>query len=274
MVLDIQYEDNIDPNNCMISLSNHEEEASNNMPFGGNNTPVENKKVNLERKRPQIIPPSSNVRSPLSPSPKLSSLSPGLFRTFQPKMISKTLKTINMSDSENNFKDPKSLLIKYRTESLLLSEIHNKSSEYCFTRNQICMILSLTITLICSIIDIVLQKYKNTQNFFTTISFIFIGTINVIFNFLAYQQKAELHKQVRDSYCQIVEMIEVTFAYTNSREVICYDINRVLGEIRQIHNNLTKITPPIPRHISKKYESILCPSLIKRELKESKNIEN
>ena len=260
------------------NLGNMEEAPNNSdhIPFGGNVTPIlKESHLSSTQLKPLVPPPnnSSRIRFSISPSPN-PSLSPGLVKTFQPQILTKPVKTLNTSDSGEEFKDPRNLLAKYRTESQLLSEIHNKSAEYCSSRNQFCTLFALTISLVCSVVDPILQRYaEDVQKIFTTVSFAFIGGINVMFNFLAYQQKSELHKQARDSHRQIVEMVEVTFAYSNSDESINYDFNKVLNEIRQIHTNLTKISPPIPSPIALKYDKILCPSLLKRELKDLKKKE-
>uniref|UniRef100_A0A6C0LLV1 SMODS and SLOG-associating 2TM effector domain-containing protein n=1 Tax=viral metagenome TaxID=1070528 RepID=A0A6C0LLV1_9ZZZZ len=231
------------------SISNHSEKI-NHFPFGGELTPISK------------IP--SRLRFTDSPTTRI-----GLIKAFTPEILEKTTKT---SDSGEEFKNPKALLNKYRKESSLLAEIHTKSSLYCESRNQFCTLFALTLSLLCSVVDPILQRYaEDIQKIFTTASFALIGGLNVMFNFLAWQQKSEHHKQARDAHRQIVEIVELAFAYSAEKE---YDFNKVLNEIRQIHTNLTKITPPIPGPISLKYEKILSPSLLKSELKELKKIEN
>ena len=246
---------NISENNM---LQNREDEKC-HIPFGGNVTPNIIDSPKLENNNLKVNKIKFSVSS-LSPS--LSTVKP-----FNNNVLSSNINTINSSEE---FKDPKSLLCKYRKESSLMSEIHNKSSEFCLSKNKFCTLFALTVTLLCSVADPILQKYaEDAQKIFTTASFAFIGGINVMFNFLAWQQKAELHKQARDSHRQIIEKVEMSFAYSAVSEGP-YDFTKALNEISQIHTNLTKIAPPIPPSISEKYETILCPSLLKRELKDKK----
>ena len=92
--------------------------------------------------------------------------------------------------------------------------------------------------------------------------------MNVVFNFLAFQQREEKHKQARDSYLQIVDSIEVALAYSHEEGADKkYDFNKVMGEVRQIRTSIVKNAPAIPVYLSHKYEDILAPSLLKYELK-------
>ena len=185
-----------------------------------------------------------------------------LIKSFRPQVCMSI-----SSNSAEQFKDIQSLLMKYRREGLLLSEIHSLASAYCRTRNQICTLTALTITLICSVTEPLLKDCA-VSGTFSTVSFAFIGGLNVVFNFLSFQQRTEKHKQSRDSYLAIVDTIEVSLAYSHEEGANAkYDFNKVLNEVRQIKNTITKNAPAIPHTIAKKYETILSPSLLKHELK-------
>ena len=201
-------------------------------------------------------------------SRRSTSISNILVKSFQPCLK----RNGGSSESGEHFRDVQALLLKYRKEALLLSEIHMTSSEFCRVRNQWCTLCALIVALVCSVIDPILQKYADgVQKVFTTVSFAFIGGLNVVFNFLAFQQREEKHKQARDSYLLIVDSVEIALAYSAEEDSDKrYDFNKVLAEVRQIKTAITKNAPTIPPSISTKYESILCPSLLKYELNQEK----
>ena len=241
-----------EPNGGNDDSTNSQDNTSNHIPFGGILTPP---------------PPSSKGNDSNKPVPL------EVIKSFHPQLLTFQSKT---SDSGAEFKDPKALMCKYRTESLLLAEIHTKAAQYCDYRNTFCTLFALSVSLLCSVLDPILQRYaEDLQKVFTTASFALIGGLNVMFNFMAFQQRCEHHKQTRDAHRQIVEVVEVSLAYASTNTIgDDYDFTKILGEIRQIHTNLTKISPPIPSSIAQKYEKILCPSLLKRELKEIQKAEN
>ena len=256
-------------------MSNEDKESSddsvkNNMKINPTNSPISN--VNIGSpvlKINPIIEDNTGIKNSVSlgtPSP----IPNVLLKSFQP-----ILKQSNSSDSGEQFKDIQSLLMKYRKESKLLAEIHMLAAEFCRTRNQICTLSALMIALLCSVADPILQKYADEiQKIFTTVSFAFIGGLNVIFHFLAYQQREEKHKQARDNYLQIIDSIEVAVAYSHEEDADKkYDFHKVLAEVRQIKTSIAKNSPPIPPHISHKYERILAPSLLKYEVKQEKESE-
>ena len=240
-------------------VSNNEKQRKTDTTIKKSNSPISFKldQSPLLKLNPTIK--NNNLQS--STSPSFSNI---LVRSFQPK-----LRQSNSSDSGEQFKDIQSLLAKYRKESLLLSDIHMMASEYCRCRNQFCTLTALIVSLVCSVVDPILQKYADdVQKIFTTISFAFIGGLNVVFNFLAFQQREEKHKQARDSYLQIVDSIEVALAYSHEEGADKkYDFNKVMGEVRQIRTSIVKNAPAIPVYLSHKYEDILAPSLLKYELK-------
>lgn len=259
-------------------MSNEDKESSddeyskkssvkNNMKINPTNSPISDVNIGspILRINPIIednIGPKNSVSlGTPSPIPNV------LLKSFQP-----ILKQSNSSESGEQFKDIQSLLLKYRKESKLLAEIHMLASEFCRTKNQQCTLAALMVALVCSVVDPILQKYADEiQKIFTTVSFAFIGGLNVIFHFLAYQQREEKHKQARDNYLQIVDNIEVALAYSHEEGAEkTYDFTKVLTEVRQIKTSIAKNAPPIPPHISHKYECILAPSLLKYEIKTEK----
>ena len=199
-----------------------------------------------------------NLKS-LSTGPAYST---GVLKSLHPQLIKCT-----SSESEEQLKDIHALLLKYRKESLLLSEIHMAASEYCANRNTYCTLIALTVSLLCSCTDPIIEGYFgcSVHKLFTTISFAFIGGLNVVFNFLAFQRREEKHKQTRDSYLQIVDMIEMALVITQEQ-----NLNKVMSDVKQMRNAILKNSYSIPHCISGKYESILSPSLLKYELKVGK----
>jgi len=236
--------------------------VTNNMKVNPRNSPISD--INISSPVLKINPIIGDTGQKISES--IGTPIPNvLLKSFQP-----ILKQSNSSESGEQFKDIQSLLLKYRKESKLLAEIHMLASEFCRTKNQHCTLVALMVALVCSVVDPILQKYADEiQKIFTTVSFAFIGGLNVIFHFLAYQQREEKHKQARDNYLQIVDNIEVALAYSHEENAEkTYDFTKVLTEVRQIKTSIAKNAPPIPPHISHRYECILAPSLLKYEVKQ------
>lgn len=184
---------------------------------------------------------------------------------YNPSTVANAHSEASTIPSQEDIRDIRVLLIKYKKEAFLMSEIHMLSARYCRNNNQYCTIVALLLSILCSIANPIIIEYSSKQihELFSSITFAFIGGLNVVFNFIAYQKRMEQHKQVQVYYIQIIDIVEHALAVSSG---VKYDFNKVLSDVRSIRNTIAKNGPPVPNHIAKRYESILVSSLVKHEL--------
>lgn len=208
--------------------------------------------------RPSSIIPSGLQHRLSDESSPFMNIPDIFFKNVQPET--------SITLSQNDFRDIQTLLIKYRKEALLLSEIHMLSSRYCTHYNQICTLTSLILSIMCSVANPIIVEYTSKQmhELFSSITFAFIGGLNVVFNFIAFQQRAERHKQIQEHYVQIIDTIEVALAISNEEGVdTSFDFNKILSDVRVIKNTIAKNSITIPSKIANRYDFIISKSLRK-----------
>lgn len=203
------------------------------------------------------VSPQRLLQHPVVLSPKLTE-GPHILNTLQLKRDSIT-PTIERSVSQfirhhsiDEIKGIKELLINLHKSSVLNSEIHYQCYKHYEQLNTKANIGLLSISLFASILSPILERYDHESNqLFSTVSLAMIGGLGVILNRLGYQTRIEKHRQVHESFVEIIDLIEIAMAYANEEGAgsSTYDMTHVLNEVRQIRHNLNKFAPPASNHI-------------------------
>tara|TARA_B110000908_G_scaffold53834_1_gene65614 strand:+ start:7254 stop:7892 length:639 start_codon:yes stop_codon:yes gene_type:complete len=151
----------------------------------------------------------------------------------------------------------KDLLINLHKSAGLNSDMHFKSLDHFMDLNTKANISLLMGSVLGSIIGPILEVYIiDMHSTFSTITVAIVGGWGLIINKLGYQTRIEQHRQAKESYDEIINLIEMAIAYANeSGSSQTYDFTHVLNEVQQIRRNLNKFTPPIPGSILRQFIS-------------------
>ena len=203
--------------------------------------------------------PELHINHPLVISPRLSQL-PRILNTMELKRESFSMLNTSgtppdierFAQTNNDYdvaeiRSVRQLLINLHRSARLNADVHYESLKHYESMNLKSNIMLLTISLIASVISPVLDNMKTSvSQIFTSASLTLIGGLGVILNRLGFQTKIEKHRQARESFIEIVDLIEMAMAYANEEEASRkYDFTHVLNEVQQIRHNLNKFAPPI-----------------------------
>ena len=207
--------------------------------------------------------PERQVAHPLVISPRLSQM-PRILNTLELKResISLGIGSANHNDVHNfvdktrtpsieydveEIRSVRQLLVNLHKSARLNADVHYESIKHYERLNLKANILILVISMSSSIIAPIMDSMAHEQYMmFVSTSYAIIGGLGVILNRLGYQTKMEKHTQARESFIEIVDLIEMTMAYANEEGASqTYDFTHVLNEVQQIRHNLNKFAPPI-----------------------------
>lgn len=149
----------------------------------------------------------------------------------------------------------KDLLLNLHKSARLNSGMHYGCLDYFLGLNTKANILLLLMSIVGSIMAPILEfQAPKVHSIFTSITLAIVGGWGLIINKLNYQAQVEQHRQAKESYDEIVSLIEMAIAYANESESShTYDFTHVLNEVQHIRQNLNKFTPPIPSYILDKF---------------------
>ncbi len=165
-----------------------------------------------------------------------------------------------------HIKSIKELLLEMGTNAKVQADLHNLAVSYCNKYNSKFSIVILSVSLISSVANPILEKYgKAIHVIFTTTMFALIGSLNVMYNYLAYSTRAEQHKHARDAFLQIVEVIDIAMAVEQEKAGSADEFRQVMTEVQQLRHHLTSFCPELPSYIVEKYSKILLPSISKNK---------
>jgi hypothetical protein len=188
----------------------------------------------------------------LAPSPKI-------LNTLEMKRLAKSCYgTRRISIDDYNIADLRSikdLLLNLHKSAKLNSEMHFESLEYFIGLNTKANILLLVMSIMGSIAGPILENHApEIHSIFNSIALSIVGGWGLIINKLNYQTQVEQHRQAKESYDEIVDLIEMAIAYANESEAYHnYDFTHVLNEVQHIRQDLNKFTQPIPRYVLDKF---------------------
>ena len=175
--------------------------------------------------------------------------------TSESKEIDKTniIKANNYDISE--IKNVKHLLMNLHKSAKMNSNMHYAALKYYTKRNIRANIGLMSLSLIGSVLSPILNKIDiEIEQIIGSIMLTIVGGLGVMINRLGYQTRIEKHRQSRESFAEIVDLIEMAMAYANEENIShTYDFTHVLNEVQQIRHNLNKYTPPIPDEITNKF---------------------
>ena len=205
-------------------------------------------------------PDKLRILNPL-PTPIELAPSPKILNTLEMKKDAVSSFSKRTSSDDYNIADlrgVKDLLINLHKSAKLNSEMHFGCIDHFTNLNTKVNISLLIMSVLGSITGPIVEAHSSVEvhTTFNSIILAIVGGWGLVINKLNYQTQVEQHRQAKESYDEIVDLIEMAIAYANETDLYhTYDFTHVLNEVQHIRQNLNKFTPPIPSNILGKFIS-------------------